>query len=320
MSNKIVKYSPQAQRIDYSKVSIDFFKEPNLLEFVSNSYDQKLLFKQLDQLFKIYFPIKHDKNNKYIIHYYGILPLVKPKKYVDEFEAREKGLSYEKSLYVDIRIENTETGEIVGVKKNKNSISDGVFFGNLPCLTKRCTFIINGVEKNVVGQIIRAPGLYFLPKSKFKIFTKKTPTGVCEIYPGRGNMFNVFIKNGIVKFAIANSSRSKAEIFTATEVLKAFGMSEKNILDIFSTNPYITKSLKAFEGKGGNDKENDKFNRNNILEDKMIRAFISEFKSKKSKIEQGLFTKIRTILFSYLQIENKESASAIKLLDQIITE
>ncbi|GMO15517.1 MAG: DNA-directed RNA polymerase subunit beta [Mycoplasmoidaceae bacterium] len=320
MANKLIQYSKLSQRQDYSKFSTDFFNEPDLLDSIRNSYDEKLLMKELDQLFKLYFPIKHDKNTKYIVHYYGILPLVKHKKFVNEEDAREKGLSYEKSLYIDIRLENTKTGEINGVKKNKNGISDGVFFGNLPCLTKRSTFIINGVEKNIVGQIVRAPGLYFIPKSKFKVFNKKTPTGVCELYPGRGSMLNFFIKNKTIKIAIANSIRNKAEVFTATELLKAFGMSEDNIKSIFTNNEYIKNSLLPFDNKGKNDSDNDKFTRSNIFEDKMIRAFLSELQSKKAQPEKGLFTTIRKLLLAYDAIDNKDSAKAVQVLDQIVTE
>jgi DNA-directed RNA polymerase subunit beta len=321
MAKKLINYSNLAQRIDYSKFSTDFFEEPDLLENVKKSYNEKQLLTDLDQLFKLYFPITHAKNTKYIIHYNGILPLVKPKKYVDENEAKEKNLSYEKSLYVDIQIENTETGVIEGVKKAKNGVSDGLFFGNIPCLTKRSTFIINGIEKNVVSQIVRAPGLYYMPSSKFKIFAKKTPIGVCEVYPGSGSMFNVFVKNGVVKIAIASTSRTKIEIFNATELLKAFGMSEDDIKEVYTDNQFMSKSLENFDKSNVKDRLFDKYSRENILNDGVIANFRGELASnKKVSGDQGIFTRVKTLLAQYEGVQNKKSKTATKILDQIVSE
>jgi DNA-directed RNA polymerase subunit beta len=323
MTDKIVRYTKLAQRKDFSRFSTEFFDEPNLLDIVRDSYNEDILKEDLDQLFKLYFPIKHEKNSKYVVHYHGILPFVKQKDYVNEELARKNGLSYEKALFVDLRLENTITGEIISAKKGKLGVSDGVFFGNIPQLTKRLTFIINGIEKNVVAQIVRAPGLYFVPSSKFKIFAKKKLKNVCELYPGKGSMMNIFVKNDILNVLISDTFRKNTFAFTYSEMLKAFGMSEKNIIDIFGDNPIFINSL-----NGGNDEISNKlkdrrfdiYTRKNIFDDKMINSFRNEVKTNTKIQEHGIYNKIYELLAEYENTKNSESVSAIKIIDKIISE
>ncbi|MFN3761826.1 MAG: DNA-directed RNA polymerase subunit beta, partial [Anaerolineae bacterium] len=67
-------------------------------------------------------------------------------------ECLERDLTYAVPLYVDMALENRETGEI--------SRSE-IFLGDFPLMTENGTFIINGTERVVVSQLIRSPGVYF---------------------------------------------------------------------------------------------------------------------------------------------------------------
>jgi len=67
-------------------------------------------------------------------------------------ECLERDLTYSVPLYVDMALENRETGEI--------SRSE-IFLGDFPLMTENGTFIINGTERVVVSQLIRSPGVYF---------------------------------------------------------------------------------------------------------------------------------------------------------------
>ncbi|MCS6813670.1 MAG: DNA-directed RNA polymerase subunit beta, partial [Cyanobacteria bacterium] len=73
-----------------------------------------------------------------------------PKYSVDEAKRRDS--SYQVQIHVPTRLINKETGEI------KEQM---VFIGDLPLMTDRGTFIINGAERVIVNQIVRSPGVYY---------------------------------------------------------------------------------------------------------------------------------------------------------------
>jgi DNA-directed RNA polymerase subunit beta len=313
MSTKTIKYSPLVSRRDYSQINTDFFEEPNLLEIQKNSYE-KFFKEEIDQLFKLYFPIFHDRNKKHIVEYTGN-KIVKPKNFLSEEEAREKGGTYEKSLYVDLKLINQETGVVEEVRKSSNNVSSGVFFGNIPMITDKGTFIINGVEKNIISQIVRAPGLYVLTKSKIRLNNKKSEKKgyICELLPSRGTLINFYTHgNGnkaTIKCAIRNSQHDKAPEFGVTELLKALGLGETEINKIYKNNVLIANSLLE-----------DRCTRKNILEDKLIRSFRADAENGKNNENQGLFTKIRKLINEYNSIPTNNNDKVNNLLDQIVTE
>ncbi len=67
-------------------------------------------------------------------------------------EAQEKGLSFASPFKVDAKLVNKRTGK---------EITQEVFFGNIPQMTTAGTFIINGIERAVISQLVRSPGVYF---------------------------------------------------------------------------------------------------------------------------------------------------------------
>jgi len=66
--------------------------------------------------------------------------------------AQEKGLTYSSSLKIVVKLINKRTGK---------EIEQEVFLGDLPQMTSRGTFIVNGIERAVINQIVRSPGVYF---------------------------------------------------------------------------------------------------------------------------------------------------------------
>jgi DNA-directed RNA polymerase subunit beta len=321
--DKIVKFNKYSQRKDFSKIDTSFFEEPNLLESIRNSYSEKQLRSDLDEIFKLYFPISHEKNTKYIVHYNGILPFVKHKGYVEESDARKFGLTFSKALYADITLENTETGEIKKITKTKTGVSEGLYFGQIPQMTKNGTFIINGIEKNVVSQIVRAPGLYYLPSSKFKAFAKKDVKNICEIYPGKGSMMNVYLSGHSLLISIASIARTSAQTFTCTEFLKAFGMTEDQIMYIFANDSLILNSLatNTVSSTVKTEKVVDTFTRKNVLLDKQLQLVIKDLNNeKKNNGNLGILAYLKKLLNSYFAIEDKNSKKAIEILDAIVSE
>jgi DNA-directed RNA polymerase subunit beta len=166
-TKKFKKIAPLVNRVDFSKFELRNFEEPNLLEIQKSSFE-KFLKQELNNLFKQYFPIVHEKNKKYSVDFAGV-KFVDHKDSPSELEALNKGKTFEKSIYADLSLINNETGAVDVAKKTAKNVSSGIFFGNIPMITDSGTFIVNGVEKNVLSQIVRSPGLYVLEKSRARL-------------------------------------------------------------------------------------------------------------------------------------------------------
>lgn len=135
-------------------------------------------------------------------------------------EAQEKGLSYERPLKIKVKLLNKQTGKIV---------EQEVFMGDLPEMTRRGTFIINGIERCVISQIVRAPGVYFSGEVD-------SNTGrvlhMAEIRPMRGSWLEFFVnRNDVISVRIDRRRK-----FPVTVLLRAFGLSsDSDIMSAFSS-------------------------------------------------------------------------------------
>ncbi|MBI2607358.1 MAG: DNA-directed RNA polymerase subunit beta [Candidatus Doudnabacteria bacterium] len=121
---------------------------PNLIEVQLNSY-QWFLEKGLKELFDEINSIK-DFTGKNLELFFGKYFLDKPK--YDEKTAKERNTTYEAPLYVSVKLANKAT--------NKTKTQD-VYIGDFPLMTPRGTFVINGVERVVVSQLVKSPGVFF---------------------------------------------------------------------------------------------------------------------------------------------------------------
>ncbi len=125
-----------------------FIKQPYLVETQIISWNW-FIKKGIKELFKEISPIKDHSGKElelYFIDYY----FDKPK--YDEETARFKNLTYEAPLRAKVKLINHRT------KKNKEQ---EIYLADFPVMTKQGTFIINGVERVVVSQLIRSSGVYF---------------------------------------------------------------------------------------------------------------------------------------------------------------
>jgi len=95
---------------------------------------------------KLYFPGSKAREAQFDLSYHFSEP-----KYSEE-ECLERDITYATPLYVQVVLDNRETGEIV---------ESEIFLGDFPFMTENGTFIINGTERVVVSQLIRSPGVYF---------------------------------------------------------------------------------------------------------------------------------------------------------------
>ncbi len=121
---------------------------PNLIEVQLNSY--KWFFdKGLRELLEEINPTK-DFTGKNLEMTFGDYFLDKPK--YDEKTARERNTTFEAPLYCSVKLLNKITGK---------AKTQDVYLGDFPLMTPRGTFVINGVERVVVSQLIKSPGVFF---------------------------------------------------------------------------------------------------------------------------------------------------------------
>lgn len=246
MNNKAIfkmnEISEKVVRRDYSKINFKF-DAPNLLDVQINSY-KKFLEKELESVIKSISPI-HSPKDKYTLNVEGII-LGQPKR--TEEESRNDGKTFEAPLYVDMTIVDNETGEKIKAKKSKNTTCEGIFFANIPMMTKKGTFVINGIEKFVIAQIVRSPGVYTLPKSQIKLNSsrKKVIEGnVCEILPSKGTLMisTVVDSKKLINFTMRDASGETAPTINAMEFLRAFGISEAEIKKIFIFEKMVDSTI-----------------------------------------------------------------------------
>src|SRR3989344_1443482 len=168
---------------------------PNLLEIQRTSYEW-FWNKGLSELFKEISPIK-DYGEKDFELWFDQYRLDEPK--YTELTAREHNASYEAPLRVQLRLHNRRTGE---VKEQE------VYLGEFPLMTSRGTFIVNGVERVMISQLIRSPGAFFTVQKSYgtRLFGAK-------IIPNRGAWLELETeKNGVLGVKI--DRRSKVPVTT----------------------------------------------------------------------------------------------------------
>jgi DNA-directed RNA polymerase subunit beta len=141
---------------------------PYLAEIQTQSYNW-FLKEGLKELFDEISPVK-DYTGKELELYFENYFFDEPK--FSDIESQEKNLTYEAALRVQLKLVNKKTGE--------TKIQE-VYFGEIPLMTNRGTFIINGVERTVVSQLIRSSGLYLTAN-----ITKGRKLFGAKIIPNRG--------------------------------------------------------------------------------------------------------------------------------------
>ena len=179
----------------------DLLPLPNLIQIQLDSYNW-FVKEGLKELFEEISPIEDFTGKKYALSF-GEYHFEEPK--VTEAQAKEKNISFEASLRAKIELVNKETGEV----KHQE-----IFLGDFPVMTERGTFIINGVERVVVSQLVRSPGVFFTtPESGNNDFFG------AKIIPSRGAWLEVETgANGVMYVKIDRKRK-----LPVTTLLRAFG-------------------------------------------------------------------------------------------------
>jgi DNA-directed RNA polymerase subunit beta len=202
----------------------------DLIEIQKDSWN-KFLDKDLSLILREFFPIEDYTKKNFVLElediYYG-----EPRYTIEE--AKEKKLTYFFPVYLKVKLTNKRLGS----EKRQD-----VYFFNLPKMTDRGTFIINGIERAVISQIARSPGVYFTAE-----IDKTTGATVynSEIRPNIGSWIDFTIsKNNLIEAKV-----NKKRKFLATSFIRSFrDMDNSHILEMFSdlgpelVNKYIVPTL-----------------------------------------------------------------------------
>ncbi|MFT5836246.1 MAG: DNA-directed RNA polymerase subunit beta [Sulfurimonas sp.] len=223
-------YSGNRLRVDFSKTPQQI-EVPNLLQLQQSSYDNFLMLDAKDrtasgieQVFQSVFPI-HDTQNRLTVEYIGS-EVANPKYTVRE--CMERGLTYAVSLRMKTRLvlwdRDENTKEKLGVKDIKEQ---SIFVRDIPLMTERTSFIINGVERVVVNQLHRSPGVIFKEEESTTAGNKLIYTG--QIIPDRGSwLYFEYDPKDILYMRI--NKRRKVPV---TIMFRALGYSKQDILKLF---------------------------------------------------------------------------------------
>ncbi|MBI1954506.1 MAG: DNA-directed RNA polymerase subunit beta [Proteobacteria bacterium] len=139
---------------------------PNLIELQRSSYENFLQLNVphkkrqiigLHEVFKSLFPVK-DFSGKAQLEYYHY-DFETPK--YDEEECHQRGLTYAAPLKVTFRLVVWDVDEETGARSVRDIKEQDVYMGDMPLMTDRGTFIINGIERVIVSQMHRSPGVFF---------------------------------------------------------------------------------------------------------------------------------------------------------------
>ncbi len=196
----------------------------DLLDIQKDSY-QWFLTEGIAELISEISPIEDftGKNWKLFLgkHFFG-----NPKRTVKE--ALQKGLTYEAPLMIETKLVNKKTG---------GEVSKEVFLGDIPLMTNEGTFVINGIERGVVNQLIRSPGVFFsgeLDRATGRMLY------MAEIRPLHGSWLEFMVgRNDVIMVRVDRRRK-----FPVTILLRAFGLSSDE--EIFKNFSDISKEGESY--------------------------------------------------------------------------
>ncbi|MEM7066335.1 MAG: DNA-directed RNA polymerase subunit beta [Cyanobacteria bacterium P01_B01_bin.77] len=204
-------------------ISQSSFVLPDLVEIQRSSFRWFLQEGLIEEL-ESFSPIT-DYTGKLELHFLGKDYKLKSPKYMVD-EAKRRDSTYSVQMYVPTRLINKETGEI---KEQE------VFIGDLPLMTDRGTFIINGAERVIVNQIVRSPGVYY--KAETDKHGRRTYNA--NLIPNRGAWLKFETdKNDLVWVRIDKTRKLSAQV-----LFKALGLSDGEIFDSLRHPEYFQKTI-----------------------------------------------------------------------------
>ena len=216
----------------------NFMDVPNLIDIQTSSYEYFLQKEKLEngeplenqglqEVFTSTFPIESPNGDMSLEYEFYELDTENIK--FSEFECKQKGLTYSVPLKARINLNFLQTGAI---------LQKDIYMGDIPLMTDRGTFVINGAERVVVSQIHRSPGV---------IFNHEKNVFGSRIIPYRGSWleFEIDQKKDLIYAKIDRKKKILGTIF-----LRALGFeTREEIIKQF----YLTETVKVSDSREGRD-------------------------------------------------------------------
>lgn len=218
-----------------------FANLPDLAEIQKSSF-QWFIEEGLGEELRAFSPIK-DYTGRLELHFlpsYTFEEHTEPNKPKTPEEARAMDSSFTKKLRIQMRLVNRELGEI---KEQE------IYVGDIPMMTDRGTFIINGAERVIVSQIVRSPGIYY----KREVDQNGKRTFSATLIPNRGAWLKFETDVNDVIYVKIDKNRK----LLATTLIRALGYSDQEMETIFRHREFLKKTL---------DKDNTKTKEEALIE------------------------------------------------------
>ncbi|MCA6248624.1 DNA-directed RNA polymerase subunit beta [Phenylobacterium sp.] len=206
---------------------------PNLIEVQRSSYEQFLQRdarsgprrdEGIEAVFKSVFPIK-DFNERAVLEYVSY-EFEEPKYDVEECVQRD--MTFAAPLKVKLRLIVFETDEETGARSVKDIKEQDVYMGDIPLMTEKGTFIVNGTQRVIVSQMHRSPGVFF-DHDKGKTHASGKLLFAARVIPYRGSWLDFEFDAKDVVYVRIDRRRK----LPATTFLMALGMDGEEILGTF---------------------------------------------------------------------------------------
>jgi len=244
---------------------------PNLIEVQKNSYDQFLQIgtplnqrqdSGLQEVFKSVFPIK-DFTGRGELEFVGY-ELEAPKYDVDE--CQQRGMTFAAPLKVTLRLVVWDIDEDTGARSIRDIKEQDVYMGDMPLMTSKGTFIINGTERVIVSQMHRSPGVFF-DHDKGKTHSSGKFLFAARVIPYRGSWLDfefdakdlVYVRidrrrklpvttllYALDSAATADRRRALGEDGKKLDPAEAEGMSAEEILGTFYQRVVYTRDAESW--------------------------------------------------------------------------
>ncbi|MBN2663682.1 MAG: DNA-directed RNA polymerase subunit beta [Bacteroidales bacterium] len=214
--NKRISFSSQKNQLEYPdfleiqlKSFEDFFK--------LNATPEKKKAEGLYRVFNENFPITDTRNN-FVLEFLDYS--IDPPRYTIE-ECLERGLTYSVSIKAKMKLYCTDPEH-----EDFETIIQEVYLGQVPYMTPKATFVINGAERIIVSQLHRSPGVFF----NQSIHTSGTKLYSARIIPFKGSWMEFATDVNNVMYAYIDRKKK----LPVTTLLRAIGYeSDNDILQIF---------------------------------------------------------------------------------------
>jgi DNA-directed RNA polymerase subunit beta len=210
----------------------EVIRMPNLIEVQKSSYNQFLQKsipheeRKLDEgmhgVFHSVFPVR-DFSDRAVLEYVSFV--FEPPKF-DEEECQQRDITYAAPLKVKMRLVVFDVDDETGAKSVKDIKEQDVYMGDIPLMTEKGTFIVNGTERVIVSQMHRSPGVFF-DHDKGKGHSSGKFLFSARIIPYRGSWLDFEFDAKDILYARIDRRRK----LPATSVLYALGMTKENILE-----------------------------------------------------------------------------------------